>query len=165
MTPVTSNLTPERLRYLLSYNPETGVLIWIGGKRKKRIGTTAGGPGQGGYLRLMVDGQRYMLHRLAWLHVTGKWPVNEIDHISGDKKDNRFKNLREATREINTQNMRTPRKDNKCGFLGVSFNRDRFLASIEYNKQRVYLGSYKKPELAHAAYLTAKRELHAGCTI
>lgn len=91
----------------------------------------------------------------------------EIDHINGDESDNRICNLRLATKSENQQNKRRPRKDNKAGLLGVCwFERaKKWRAQITVNGECKYLGLYVTPEEAHAAYLTAKRELHQGCTI
>lgn len=165
MKPAASTLIADRLRQLLSYDADTGIFVWIGGPRPNRMGLVAGGPASSGYLRLMVDGQRYMQHRLAWLHMTGHWPVSEIDHINGNKVDNSFGNLREATRMVNTQNIRSARKDSQSGLLGVSAHGKRWAACIEHSKIRRHIGTFSTPELASAAYLQAKREFHAGCTI
>src|SRR5712692_928690 len=118
-----------------------------------------------GYLRIGICGGQYRAHRLAWLYMTGKWPIDQIDHKNAVKNDNRWKNLREATCAINNQNKRKALRNNRTGFLGVSRNGKGFIAQIKINEKRRNLGTYPTPELAHEAYLKAKRELHAGCTL
>lgn len=110
-----------------------------------------------------------MAHRLAWVHVHGSWPAGDIDHINGDKLDNRIANLRDVTRSVNKENMRSARGDNKVGLLGVHVRRQNttrpYVASIRVSGKLIHLGAHNTPEAAHAAYLEAKRRLHSGCTI
>jgi hypothetical protein len=91
-------LTAERLRELLDYDPKSGVWVWRISRKRMRIGSVAGSINGDGYRRLMVDGRRYQASRLAWLYVIGSWPIAEIDHKNLDKADDRFCNLRECTR-------------------------------------------------------------------
>lgn len=120
-----------------------------------------------GYIQIRVGTKMYSGHRLAWYFHTGNWPENEIDHANGIRTDNRIDNLRESTRSFNMQNKRSAMKNNKTGYLGVSLRRNRgtYLAMIMVNKVPKRLGSYKTPEEAHEAYLTAKRLLHEGNTL
>nr|WP_274383193.1 HNH endonuclease [Cupriavidus gilardii] len=127
----------------------------------------AGSPDKGGYLQIFFAGKNHKAHRLAWLYMTGSWPSSNIDHINGVPWDNRWANLRDTPQSVNAQNLRRPRRDNKTGFLGVSPDRRRggFIAQISANGRCRYLGRFPTPELAHQAYVQAKRQLHAGCTI
>ncbi len=119
-----------------------------------------------GGITVKVRGRRYWAHRVVWLLNTGHWPVHEIDHINGDKKDNRMSNLRCATRQLNAENMRKPSKRNKVGLLGVSpAGKYHFKAQIGVSGRQIYLGRFKSKEEAHAAYVSAKRIYHKGCTI
>jgi hypothetical protein len=100
-------LTAERLRELLDYDPETGRFIW----RKDhptakhiKAGSVAGTKNGRGYWVIGVAGAKYVAHRLAWLYVTGEWPAHLVDHENGDRLDNRFANLREATDSQNNFN-------------------------------------------------------------
>jgi hypothetical protein len=68
-----------------------------------------------------LTGVLYREHRLAWLYMTGEWPTHEIDHINGDRVDNRFCNLREATASENRWNSRK-RVNNTSGYKGVSWD-------------------------------------------
>ena len=112
--------------------------------------------------------KRFSAHRLAWLYVTGDWPVGVIDHINGDRTDNRFENLRDVTQKTNSENLRGPQKRTASRFLGVHAQRrksTRFLAQIVTDGKLKHLGSFSTPEPAHEAYLAATRRLHEGCTI
>lgn len=165
-------LSADRLRAVVEYDPETGVFI-----RKVRLAQRhqAGdradfrinkGP-MTGYRRLSLDSKRFLAHRCAWLYVHSEWPQGEIDHINGDPGDNRIENLRVVETQTNAENKRRPRKDNRSGFLGVQFHRQNknWVAKIQHNRKTIHIGSFATPEMAHEAYLSAKRKIHAGCTI
>lgn len=113
--------TLERVRELLSYDPETGVLIrLITTSNRVPKGTVAGRNNGNGYLRIMMDGYTDYAHRIAWFHFYGEWPEYEIDHRDGDGTNNRISNLREATPTQNRQNL-SLRSTNKSGMTGVSW--------------------------------------------
>lgn len=162
-------LTAERLRAVLRYEPETGNFIWLesGRGRYKRTGTVAGTLSRWGYTVIGVDGTQYLAHRMVWLCIHGEWPGQEIDHINGVKTDNRIANLRDVSRSVNQENIRTARSDSKSGMLGVSWNvqQSKWIASIQVNRKPIYLGQFDEKTAAQAVYLAAKREMHAGCTI
>lgn len=163
-----AELTADRIRELLSYNPITGELTWIAktsGRRKQ--GGKAGSKMKMGYLEIGIDGTSYLTHRVVWMIVHGHWPSDQIDHINGIRDDNRLSNLREASNIINGQNKRMARSDSKTKLLGSSWSIDnkKYLSQIVSAGKHYHLGYYKSPEEAHQAYLTAKRRLHAGCTI
>lgn len=161
-------LTAERARELLDYDSETGWLTW----RSARQGGVAKGSRAGclhsrGYIHVGVDGRTYKAHRIIWLIVTGSWPSEQVDHINGVRNCNRWANLRVATPSRNSQNMRAPHIDNPTGFLGVSWDsgRNAFRADITTKGKRKYLGHFTDPAIAHQAYISAKRQLHASCTL
>lgn len=164
-------LTAERLRELLRYDPETGILSWRVDRGKcgigSRAGDSAGWPDKKGYLRAKVDGNDFMCHRLAWLYVHGRWPAKQIDHINGVRDDNRIANLRECSAGENQQNQRNPRRCGTSGFLGVSFKKHckKWAAKIKVCGKQKHIGYFSTPEEAHAAYLKAKAELHPFQTI
>lgn len=158
-------LTAERLRELLSYNPETGVFLWRVGHRRVCCGARAGNLNNQGYRQIQIEGHRYQAHRLAWLYVNGDWPLLLIDHINGIRDDNRLVNLRDVGSAANTQNMRRASRSNSTGMLGVSKSRGRYHAQIQIGSTHLNLGFFDNPSDAHAAYVVAKRRLHAGCTI
>lgn len=161
-----TNPSSDRVRELLFYDAETGVFSWKVGRRgKARPGSAAGTVYCGRYISIRIDGYAHQAHRLAWFYVNNVWPDSDIDHIDGDKKNNRIANLRSVTRTVNQQNMRKAYSSNKCGLLGVYRQKNRWAAEIVVDGDRRRLGSFDTPELAHSAYLSAKREFHAGCTI
>lgn len=155
-------LTQERLRALLHYDGDTGRFLWRVSRRgRAKIGTAAGTLGADGYLRILVDGGRYSAHRLAWLYVHGRWPSADLDHANGNPSDNRIANLRECNKSENQQN-RKPSKNSTSGYMGVTFVRStgKYQAYIKRAGKQLHLGCFPTPELAHAAYLAAKKELH-----
>jgi hypothetical protein len=125
----------------------------------------AGSLRRDGYVYIMFDGFRGMAHQFVFLYVAGKWPIQEIDHIDGNKANNAFANLRQVSRRTNTENKRTAKRTSTTGFLGVIRHPRGFVASIVNEGTRTYLGIYETPEAAHEAYIQAKRRLHQGCTI
>jgi len=156
----------DRVRELFSYVQGTGALMWAPGT--KNAGKRAGCLSKARKHRYVrADGVLYLEHRIIWLHAHGALPPAEIDHVNGVKDDNRLCNLREVSREKNMQNIRAATVTNKTGLLGVSPRCDgkKWLARIVVSGKTHYLGSHDTPELAHAAYLAAKRRLHEGCTI
>lgn len=155
----------EIIKRRLAYNPETGVISWKDKSRKVAPGQVAGGVDVHGYIQIAICGRVLKGHRIAWLLVTGDWPKEDIDHINGVRSDNRWGNLRAVTNAINCQNKRAPLPSNKSGFLGVSWNRGAWRATIQIDGKQKSLGRFSDPRIAHEAYLSAKRELHVGCTI
>jgi hypothetical protein len=164
-----TDLTAERLREFLHYNPENGVFTWRETRCSRAIvGASAGGTHSvSGYWRICIEKRLYRAHRLVWLYVHGAFPLGDIDHINGVRDDNRICNLRQVTRQTNTQNLRT-NKGATSRFLGVSWEAytGRWKAQIKGpdGKHR-NLGRFDVEEDAYQAYLDAKRKLHQGCTI
>lgn len=158
-------LTQNHLKELVSYNPETGIFTWLVNRNKTRIGDICGHKGLQGYIRICLNYKMYLGHRLAWFYMTGAWPVQQIDHINCVKDDNRFCNLRDVSNSENQQNQRFGQKDSASGLLGVYKNGENWRAVICVNQINTHLGTFKTPELAHQAYLTAKRELHPTNTL
>lgn len=161
-------MTQERLKEVFDYVESTGSLVW----RVRTGGTSVPGRQAGtfderGYIRIGVDGGIYRAHRLIWMYVHGVWPSGEIDHLDGDKSNNRLENLRDVTRSINQQNLRNPHKRGGSGSLGVSEHREtgKWRSRIWVDGKNKSLGLYKSKDEAHAAYVTAKRELHKGSTL
>ncbi len=152
----------------IHYDAETGVFTWAVAGRGIRVGAVAGVKTSEGYWQIKLGFKAYRAHRLAWFLVHGVWPDGSIDHINGDRLDNRIANLRIASHAVNMQNKRVAMANNKsCGLLGVTWNiqHERWQASVMVNKKRHFLGHFDTPEAAHAAYLEAKRRLQPGCTI
>ena len=147
-----------------NYDKNTGLFSWKEssrkGVRKNHIGSA-----QNGYLRLRVNKVYYCAHWLVWLIEKGSLPTKQIDHINGIKNDNRIINLREVDPILNSQNQRKAHKTNKCGLLGVSPSYGSWKAQIKVNKKSIHIGQFKTPQLAHEAYINAKRLYQPGCTI
>jgi hypothetical protein len=160
------DLDANTVRELLIYDPKNGALYWrVSICGIFRIGPCADMPSSRQYRRIKILGTEYFTHRVVWVYVHGKWPVQEIDHINGIKDDNRICNLREATREINMQNMRKAAKTSTHGYMGVSRSLEKWQSRIRINGIAKYLGTFDTPEAAHGAYIAAKRTHHPGCTI
>jgi hypothetical protein len=94
------------------------------------------------------------------------FPCGDVDHINGIRDDNAIANLRDVSKRVNQENLKHANSANKsCGLLGVTKCRDKWRAAITANGVARHIGVYPTPTEAHAAYLQAKRTLHAGCTI
>ena len=159
----------ERVRELLHYDPNTGVFTRLVSRRgiNAKVGDVAGSVNAKGYLRITIDGSDYAGHRIAWLHVHGHAPAGEIDHINGQKDDNRIDNLRVVGRSGNMQNQRRARAINPSGFLGVHFHAGakKWRAQIGVDGALHRLGLFATAEEAHEAYLRAKSSLHPFSTL
>jgi len=156
-------LTQERLKELLSYNSETGIFINLTQRaRCVKKGCATGNKYSNGYIYIELDSCRYLAHRLAWLYIYGSFPEKYIDHINGNKCDNRVANLRLATEQENQHNQSCPQTNNKSGFRGVSWHKwgQKWIAQISLNGKTKYIGLFNTAEEAYEAYLKAKRELH-----
>jgi len=159
-----ADLTAVRLRARYTYHPETGLFTHKITNSRCRVGGIAGGLKRG-YVAISLYGVYFSAHRLAWLYMTGEWPKGMIDHINGDRADNRFENLRDVSRSVNNQNQKRAHRTSVTGLLGVKPKGNFFESYINLDKKRLYLGRYRTAQEAHAAYLKKKREIHEGCTI
>lgn len=167
-----NNLSAECVRSLLDYNPETGIFTWkyrpwLTGKATawniRYAGSIAGRKGGHRRIEIAIERRLYIAPRIAWLYMTGEWPKEEIDHIDGNYINNKFKNLREATRFQNAKNTKITTR-NICGFKGVSVKRKArgniYVSRIRVDNTVHYLGSFKSPEEAYAAYCEASKKFH-----
>lgn len=160
-----TDLTAQRLREVLHYDPETGIFTWRNASKGTKALAIAGMVRQDGYRIICIDQRRYRAHWLAWLYVTSSWPNTFIDHKDGLPDNNRIENLRQATPQLNAENQRRARRDSKSGLLGASPHQGKWTAHITVAKRHIYLGIFDTACEAHAAYIEAKRRLHLGCTI
>lgn len=152
-------LTAEYIRARLNYNSVTGVFRWVeASSNAVKANSVAGCFDRNGYVNIKVCGVRYLAHRLAWLYVYGKFPNKFIDHIDGDKGNNKIANLREAERCENQWN-RGAQKNNKYGLKGVSYRKP-WRAQIRVRKRLVIIGYFDTKEEAYDAYQRAAREFH-----
>ena len=161
------DFSAETIRTVLDYDPQTGHLTWKAKGWKHSAGQRAGGLGHSaGYRCLQVNGKKVLEHRLIYFIVTGEWP-NVIDHINGDRMDNRWSNLRNVSHTTNMQNIRRPQVNNKTGVLGVCWSEEKqkFIVRIHANGRIHNIGRFTDLEKAGQAYIAAKRRLHDGFTL
>lgn len=141
----------------LTYDKMTGFVFWLDGKK---AGCRVTNVSPDGYLRLKLLGKSYYLHRVAWFLYYGDWPEGYLDHVNGDKTDNRVENLRLATSSQNSANR--PRAvNNTVGFKGVCYNKNnrKFLARVGANP-RINIGYFDTAEDAAKAYNKAALEMY-----
>lgn len=155
------------LREWLNYDPETGVFTW----RKSHPRHFSAGAVAGhlmplhGYIRINLYRVPYAAHRLAWLYMSDLPLPEVLDHINGQKDDNRWCNLRAADDSLNAQNVRKARKNSKTGVLGVTSNGRGYRAVVRLAGKNHYSTTFRTVDEASDAYLDMKRKLHEGCTI
>ena len=147
-------LAQARIKELLSYDDESGILTWIKSTSNRvKVGSIAGCIRPDGYCVISIDSVKYQLHRVVWLYVYGEMPTLFIDHMDGNTSNNRIINLRQATQTQNLHNMRK-NKLNTSGFKGVHFhkgsNKWRAVASVGNHPK--HIGVFKTPEEASHAY-------------
>ena len=168
-------LSPDTFRRLLRYEPETGKLYWrsrtidlctsenaMKGFNTQFAGKEAFTADNGeGYRCSCIRGRQFKAHRVIWAIVHGKWPKDQIDHINGDRSDNRLCNLREVTNAQNQWN-RKPSAGCISRHKGVTFIRrtKRWQARIVVNGKRQSLGVFPTESAARDAYSKASRQLH-----
>lgn len=150
-------ITPERLREVLQYDAETGEFTWkVSCRNSCKPGRVAGRIHKG-YRQICVGCRQYLAHRLAWFYSHGEWPNAIVDHINGDRSDNRIDNLRLANKSLNGANAALSKR-NRVGIKGVYQRNNRWAAQIRGNGRNLWLGTYDTPQAAQAAYLTAAKE-------
>lgn len=152
-------MTAEKAKRIWRYDPATGDFFWlIQANQGVPPGNQAGCLDERGYLILSYKNRRYKGHRMAWLMMTGSAPLADVDHRDRNKSNNRFRNLREATRGQNVANA-GKRSTNTSGFKGVSFHKKtgRWPASICSEGKLRYLGLFDTSEMAYGRYCAAAR--------
>lgn len=143
----------QALKYF-SYNPETGVFI------KKKNKKVAGYFDKFGYVILLYKNKPIKAHRLAFLVMTGTWPIAEVDHINGGKADNRWANLRDVSHNENRKNLKLY-KNSKSGFRGIAWctENKKYYVYINDNGRRLFLGRYSSFDDAVNVRIEAERNL------
>jgi hypothetical protein len=160
-------IDPDELRQLLAYDGMTGKLFWLERNRDRRGDGIFNAKFAGkealvclnayGYPSGTILGRTYTAHRVVWALVHGEWPALQIDHINGDRSDNRLCNLRHVSGLENDRNKRMPRR-NRSGVIGVSRFRDKWQARINAGGRIVALGTFASFDDAVAARSAAEKE-------
>lgn len=145
-----TELSQERLRRYLRYDPETGVFTWLINQGKARAGDEAGSIDSKGYIKISVCGHRHGAHQLAWLYMYGKLAM--IDHKDNVPHNNKLSNLRKATY---SQNNHKRQLYNPLGHTGVRFRSGKYQAHIRINGVITRIGAYDTLEEASGAYKKA----------
>ena len=151
-------ITHQRLIELLDYDPESGIFRWRVARGCKPAQSVAGYRERRGYIMIKIDGAiPQYAHRLAFLYVTGRWPI-EVDHRDLDRSNNRWSNLREAqTHSANLANQQGKGPYSK-GVRKTSAGR--FASRLTNMGKTLYLGTFDNPEEAHAAYVAKANEIY-----
>lgn len=163
------------LRQRLDYDPATGIFIWRARPAEqfpdaahghtwntRYAGKSAGSMNNSGYLKIGIDDEQFLAHRIAWLMFHGSSVPHDIDHVDGNRTNNRIANLRAATRAENLANMR--RLKTNTGIKGVYFDakRQKFQAHITVSYRQHNLGRFDTLEEAITARREAAMRLHGS---
>lgn len=155
MVKIKDTLTQHGLKEMLNNDIETGVFTRkVRTANRVQVGDIAGHVTNEGYIRITLEGKRYLAHRLAWLYYYGKWPKGQIHHVNHDKTDNRITNLRDVTNRENCSNKRIHGDGH---LVGTTFktNIQKWVAQIYSKGRHTYLGLFDTQLEAHEAYLKA----------
>lgn len=154
------NISHERIREVLNYDGGTGQFYWkVKASKKTVVGSVAGSKEPRGYIKIRIDGALLSAHQIAFMWMNGNWADGEIDHIDRDKSNNRWDNLRLATRSQNARN--SPPRFNKTGFNNVGQSASgKYYCRIIVDKKQVNMCGYDTPAEAHNAYLIAVKQHH-----
>lgn len=152
----------ETLNEWLNYEPETGELTWkkrrSTGGRIREVGDLATKVGPRGYHRVVIGGEYYQAHRVCWsiYHQDLLQPDEILDHVNGDRSDNRLCNLREVKLWENNHNRVT--NSDVTGTHYYPHGENHWKASLKVNGMRHSLGCYATREEAVEARRAAERE-------
>ena len=151
----------EELKTIFAYDKRKGVLVRkVNTSSIGRLGTCGHLDRTDGYRKIYVAGIRYKMHRLIYKFFNGDFDESlHVDHINGDRSDNRIKNLRIVMCEENTRNRKLSTK-NTSGYMGVSYVKKcgKWKASVGYNGKDIHLGFFDKIEDAIKARKEADRK-------
>ena len=156
----------EKARELLDYNPKTGIFTWAISRSSRAIkGGVAGRISNRGYrqIGISIKSKEKVIsaHRLAYFICNNKLPNEAVDHINGDKLDNRIINLRSCTLQQNQFN-RGCQSNSTSGFKGVSWYKraKKWQSQIQKNGKGIHLGYFSTPKEASDVYQAKARELY-----
>jgi len=163
---IMKNLTQQEIHYFIDYDPTTGICRWKNPLSPRvHKGDIIGCANKSGHLRIVLNNQHYLLHRIIWLYYYGVFPTYNLDHINQNPSDNRIDNLREATKQCNARNCPNP-KNNTSGVKGVVWNKanNNWRVGMHVNWKHINLGSYKVFDDAVCARLAGEQCVDwAGC--
>lgn len=151
--------TQELLQSLFDY--KDGNLFWKTSPNSRIvIGSKCGSSDAYGYQCVKINKKAYKVHRLIWMYFYGEMP-NIIDHIDGNKQNNKIENLRNVTQFENCQNSKS-RRDNTSGVKGVNFHKltGKWAVQISVNKQRKHIGLFDDIELAELVAIECRNKFH-----
>jgi len=161
---VFASVSIEKLRKVLIYSPSTGHLTWdedLGSAitTARYAGKLVNNVSGSGYVRVSVGRVRMLAHRVCYAIYYGAWPDGVIDHINGNRTDNRIENLRVIKRSENQKNMKLS-VANTSGQCGVHWNKRKrkWMAAITVNYENVHLGYFEDIESAKIARRVAESE-------
>ncbi len=151
----------DELKRVLDYSEDSGLFKWKVAIKGRLLGEIAGCKNSHGYWQIKINKKIYMAHRLAWLYVHGKMPIDQVDHIDGNKTNNSISNLRECNARENGQN-RASEVGSTSKYLGVSFEskKGKWRADISVNGKNKFLGHFCNEEDAFNAYCEYKKIIH-----
>lgn len=156
------NLNKHSIKELLHYDPDTGVFTWKRSRSSRaKVGEEAGSVRkETGYRTINVSGKPFLAHRLAFFYMTGVMPTAKIDHINGDRSDNRWENLRDVSQAENSRNQR-PHRSNKSGVTGVRYIKTsgKWLAEIRFDYVLNHIGLFDDKFEAICARKSAENAL------
>lgn len=156
---MTKQINLDRIKRLLTYDPETGVFTRLVSIKGRKAGDIAGCLSDRGYVNIIVDGVRLKGHRLAWAFIHGFYPEFEIDHKDRNRANNAINNLRPATRSQQIVNRDTSAR-NTSGAKGVyMLPSGRWRARICKGRNYIHLGYFDSMIEAEAVYKKAASEL------
>jgi hypothetical protein len=149
----------NELRSQFDYDPDIGFF-----RRKSQPSTIITLQYPNGYIRVCFNKISCSAHRLAWFYYYGEWPSGQIDHINGNKTDNRIANLRDVSSRQNGQNKKIHRSGRLPGAIYRKWL-DAWQARIWINGISVHLGVFKTEQEAHNAYLAAQKKIESGIEV
>lgn len=145
-------LTQEKLKSVLKYNPDTGHFTRLVWSPKEPLPGRPAGSLKKGYISIKIDYKDYKAHRLAWLYMTGTFPEAEIDHVDGDKANNRWENLR-----LSNPHHNQITRPLEPGITGTTRHGDKWRAHLTLLGRHISLGSFETRGEAYQAYLKGRK--------
>ena len=143
----------------ISYDPNTGLFKYLTRKGRKNKDLVVTSKDSHGYIRVSYKGKRYLGHRVAFYLMKGYWPQEDVDHIDGDRLNNKWDNLREASRSQNLWNQKCTRGSSK--YKGVTKHQKGWVAQCNPRKNfgSGYIGFFLSEQEAALAYNYRAKDL------